>query len=191
LILAANIRATTPKPQQRTHAGSLAVIDWARPGTEGLPVRVQVGSLPNPDSIFEIYYCRVRKETILRMQRNRRHDAAMKAPILMFASMSLGLVPVMSDHAQLERGSVVVARDQTGSVLGTDSTQSLDQLMEFVRNQDQGAVKRLTREGHLFRIKSGSSVEILGFDSGEHAYKVRVIGSNKEIWLVKETVFNK
>ena len=86
---------------------------------------------------------------------------------------------------------VVVARDPTGSVLGTDSTQSLDQLMEFVRNQDQRAVKKLTREGHLFRIKSGSSVEILGFDSGEHAYKVRVIGSNKEIWLVKETVFNK
>ena len=115
----------------------------------------------------------------------------MKAPILMFAFVSLGLVPVMSDDAQLERGSVVVARDPTGSVLGTDSTQSLDQLMEFVRNQDQRAVKKLTREGHLFRIKNGSSVEILGFDSGEHAYKVRVIGSNKEIWLVKETVFNK
>ena len=115
----------------------------------------------------------------------------MKAPILMFAFMSLGLVPVMSDDAQLKRGSVVVARDPTGSVLGTDSTQSLDQLMEFVRNQDQRAVKKLTREGHLFRIKNGSSVEILGFDSGEHAYKVRVIGSKKEIWLVKETVFNK
>ena len=115
----------------------------------------------------------------------------MKAPILTFAFMSLGLLPVMSDDAQFERGSVAVARDPTGSVLGTDSTQSLDQLMEFVRDQDQEAVKELTREGHLFSIKSGSSVEILGFDSGEHAYKVRVIGSKKEIWLVKETVFNK
>jgi hypothetical protein len=115
----------------------------------------------------------------------------MKAPILMFAFMSLGLVPVMSDDAQLERGSVAVARDPTGYVLGTDSTQSLESAHGIRAQSRPGGSQKLTREAHLFRIKSGSSVEILGFDSGEHAYKVRVIGSNKEIWLVKETVFNK
>jgi hypothetical protein len=115
----------------------------------------------------------------------------MNAPTLAFAFMSLGLLPVVSDEAQFARGSVAVARDPTGSVLGTDSTQSLVQLMEFARDQDQEAVKELVREGHIFSIESGSSVLILMFDSGEHAYKVRVIGSNKEIYLVKETVFTK
>jgi hypothetical protein len=115
----------------------------------------------------------------------------MNAPTLTVAFMSLGLLPVMSDEPQLERGSVAVARDPTGCVLAADSTQSLDQLMEFARYQDNEAVKELVREGHLFRIESGSSVIILTFDLGEHAYKVRVIGSNKEIYLVKETVFKK
>jgi hypothetical protein len=99
-----------------------------------------------------------------------------------------GLLPVISSETQLELGSVAVARDPTGSVLGTDSTQILDKLIEFARDQDEEAVKELTREGHLFGIKSGSEVEILSFDPAEHAYKVRLIGSNKEIWLIKETI---
>jgi hypothetical protein len=44
---------------------------------------------------------------------------------------------------------------------------------------------------HLFSIESGTSVVILRLDIGEHAYKVRVIGSNQEIYLVKETLFRK
>ena len=126
------------------------------------------------------------------MQCDRGYNAAMNAPTLTFAFISLlGLLPVMSDEAQFARGAVAVARDPTGIVLGTDSIQKLNQLMDFARGQDPEAAKELMREGHLFSIESGSSVEILGFNSGEHAYKVRVIGSNKEICLVKETVFNK
>lgn len=115
----------------------------------------------------------------------------MNARTLTFAFISLSLLPVFSDEAQLERGSLAVARDPTGSVLATDTTESLDQLMEFARYQDQEAVQELVREGHLFRIKSGSSVVILMFDLSEHAYKVRIIGSNKEVYLVKETLFRK
>jgi hypothetical protein len=122
---------------------------------------------------------------------NERYNSAMKVSFLTLALMFLGLLPVISDDTELVRGAVAVARDPTGSVLGTDSTQSLDQLMAFARDQDQESVEELTREGHLFSIRSGSRVEILAFDSNEHGYKVRVLGSNKEFWLVKETVFDK
>jgi hypothetical protein len=115
----------------------------------------------------------------------------MNLPTLTLAFAFLGLLPVMSGEAQFESGSVVVARDPTGSVLGTDNTQSLDQLMEFARVQDQEGVQELARKGHLFSIESGTSVVILRLDIGEHAYKVRVIGSNQEIYLVKETLFRK
>ena len=115
----------------------------------------------------------------------------MNARTLTFAFFSLGVLPVSSDEAQLERGSVAIVRDPTGSVLATDNTQSLDQLIEFARIQDQEAVQELVRQGHLFSIESGSSVVILMFNPSEHAYKVRLIGSNKEAYLVKETVFSK
>lgn len=115
----------------------------------------------------------------------------MNALTLTFALMFVGLLPILADEAEIETGTVAVARDPTGSVLGTDSTQSLDQLMEFARVQDQEGVQELAREGHLFSIKSGSSVVILMLDLSQHAYKVRVIGSNQEIFLVKETVFKK
>ena len=141
-----------------------------------------------PDSL-EPYLSYIQEKQLI-TQCDQGYDVAMNAPTLIFAFMSLGVPPVMSGDAQFERGSVAVARDPTGSVLGTDSTQCLDQLMEFARHQDQEAVKELMREGHLFSIESGSSVEILGFDSDEHAYKVRLIGSNKEVYLVKETVVN-
>ena len=116
---------------------------------------------------------------------------AMKALFLAFVFMSCGLLPVISDDAQLKVGSMAVARDPTGTVLGTDSAQSLDKLMEFVRDQDQEAIKKLMRERHVVGIKSGSKVKILSFDSRENAYKVRVSGSTQEIWLIKETVFAK
>jgi hypothetical protein len=116
---------------------------------------------------------------------------AMKALFLAFVFMSSGLLPVISDDAQLKVGSMAVARDPTGTVLGADSTQSLDKLMEFVRGQDLKAIKELMREGHIVDIKSGSTVKILSFDSRANAYKVRVFGSTKEIWLIKETVFAK
>jgi hypothetical protein len=116
---------------------------------------------------------------------------AMKALFLAFAFMSCGLLPAISDDAQLKAGSMAVARDPTGTVLGGDSTQSLDKLMEFVRGQDLKAIKELMREGHIVDIKSGSTVKILSFDSRGNAYKVRVFGSTKEIWLIKENVFAK
>jgi hypothetical protein len=115
----------------------------------------------------------------------------MNVRTLTFAFISLSLLSVIADEAQFECGSVAVARDPTGSVLGTDSTRSLEQLLEFARVQDQEGVQELAREGHLFSIKSGSSIVILMLDLGVHAYKVRVIGSNQEIFLVKETVFKK
>jgi hypothetical protein len=86
---------------------------------------------------------------------------------------------------------MAVARDPTGTALGADSTQSLDKLMEFARGQDLKAIKELLREGHIVDIKSGSTVKILSFDSRGNAYKVRVFGSTKEIWLIKENVFAK
>jgi len=52
---------------------------------------------------------------------------AMKAFLLAFVFISFGLLPVISNDAQLKLGSTAVARDPTGSVLGTDSTQTLDQ----------------------------------------------------------------
>ena len=116
---------------------------------------------------------------------------AMKALFLAFVFMSCGLLPAISDDAQLKAGSMAVARDPTGTVLGGDSTQSLDKLMEFVRGQDLKAIKELMREGHIVDIKSGSIVKILSFDSRANAYKVRVFGSTKEIWLIKENVFAK
>jgi hypothetical protein len=115
----------------------------------------------------------------------------MKTLFLALIVLELGLSPVISDVAQLEVGSMAVARDPTGSVLGTDSTQSLDKLTEFARDQDPEAVKKLMREGHVVGIKNGSKVRILWFDSGENAYKVRVFGSTREIWLIKENVFAK
>ena len=115
----------------------------------------------------------------------------MKALFLAFVFMSCGLLPAISDDAQLELGSMAVARDPTGTVLGTDSTQVLGKLMDFVRDQDQEGIKELKRERHLVGIKSGSKVKILSFNSGENAYKVRVFGSGKEIWLIKENVFAK
>jgi hypothetical protein len=115
----------------------------------------------------------------------------MKALFLAFVFMSLSLLPVISDDTQLELGSTAVARDPTGTVLGTDSTQSLDKLMEFVRGQDPEAIKDLMRQGHVVGIKSGSKVKILSFDSRENAYKVRLFGSTQEIWMIKETVFAK
>ena len=116
---------------------------------------------------------------------------AMKALFLAFVFMSSGLLPVISDDAQLKVGSMAVGRDPTGTVIGADSTQSLDKLMEFVRGQDLKAIKELMREGHIVDIKSGSTVKILSFDSRANAYKVRVFGSTKEIWLIKENVFAK
>ena len=116
---------------------------------------------------------------------------AMKALFLAFVFMSSGLLLVISDDAQLKVGAMAVARDPTGTVLGADSTQSLDKLMEFVRGQDLRAIKELMREGHIVDIKSGSTVNILSFDSRANAYKVRVFGSTKEIWLIKENVFAK
>jgi hypothetical protein len=116
---------------------------------------------------------------------------AMKALFLVFVFMSCALLPVISDDAHLKVGSMAVARDPTGTVLGADSTQSLDKLMEFVRDQDLKAIKELIREGHIVDIKSGSTVKILSFDSRGNAYKVRMFGSTKEIWLIKETVFAK
>ena len=119
------------------------------------------------------------------------YGTAMNALALTFAFMSFGLLGVMAEESHFEYGSVAVARDPTGSVLGTDSTQSLEQLMEFARVQDEEGVQELVREGHLFSIKSGSRVVILMLDMSEHAYKVRVIGTNQEIFLVKETVCTK
>ena len=81
---------------------------------------------------------------------------SMKVLFLAFVFMSCGLLPVISDDAQLKPGLMAVARDPTGTVLGTDSTQSLNKLMEFARDQDQEAIKQLMREGHVVGIKSGS-----------------------------------
>jgi hypothetical protein len=114
-----------------------------------------------------------------------------KAFLLTLLLMSVGLSPVISDDAKLKPGSSAVATDPTGSVLGTDSTQTLDQLMDFVRNQDLEAVKKLKKEGHVVEIRDGSRVTILSFDSSKNAYKVRMFGSNKELWLIKENVVAK
>jgi hypothetical protein len=115
----------------------------------------------------------------------------MKAFFLAFVFMSLGLSPLIADDGPFKPGSLAVARDPTESVLGTDSTQNLDKLMDIARDQDQAAEKELLREGHVVEIKSGSKVQILGFDSDESAYKVRVFGSTKEIWLIKDNAFAK
>ena len=115
----------------------------------------------------------------------------MKAFFLAFVFLSVGLFPVFSDNPKLKPGSAAVASDPTGSVLGTDTTQALDQLMDSARNQDQEAIKRLKKGGHIVEIKSGSGVTILSFDSSENAYKVRLVGSNKVLWLVKENVVAK
>ena len=115
----------------------------------------------------------------------------MKAFFLAFVLLSVGLFPVFSDNPKLKPGSAAVANDPTGSVLGTDSSQALDQLMDSARNQDQEAIKRLKKKGHIVEIKSGSGVTILSFDSSKNAYKVRVVGSGKELWLIKENVVAK
>jgi hypothetical protein len=127
----------------------------------------------------------------LRTQWKGGYASCMKALFLAFVFMSCGLLPAISDDAQLKAGSMAVARDPTGTVLGADSTQSMDKLMEFARGQDLKAIKELLREGHIVDIKSGSTVKILSFDSRGNAYKVRVFGSTKEIWLIKENVFAK
>jgi hypothetical protein len=77
----------------------------------------------------------------------------------------------------------------TGTVLGTDSTQNPDKLLDLVRNQDQDGIKQLRRGGQFAGIKSGSKVKMLSFDSGQNAYKERVFGSGKEVWLIKESLF--
>jgi hypothetical protein len=115
----------------------------------------------------------------------------MKTLFLAFVFVSFGLSPVIADEVQLKVGTTAVARDPSGSVLGVDTIQSLNQLMELARNQDPGAVKKLKGEGHIVDIKNGSRVTILLFDSGNNAYKVRVSGSAKEVWLIKENVFAK
>jgi hypothetical protein len=114
-----------------------------------------------------------------------------KALFLAFVLLSVGPFPVFSDNAKLKPGSAAIASDPTGSVLGMDSTQALDQLMDSARNQDQEAIKRLKKAGHIVEIRSGSRVTILAFDSSKNAYKVRVAGSDKELWLIRENVVAK
>ena len=89
----------------------------------------------------------------------------------------------------IARGAVAVANDPANQVaFGTDTAQSLHMFMEYVRELDPRAIEQLYSEGHVIGVPNGSKVEILDFDSGEHAYKVRVIGSTKEVWLIKELV---
>ncbi len=80
---------------------------------------------------------------------------AMKALFLAFVFMSCGLLPAISDDAQLKAGSMAVARDPTGTVLGADSTQSLDKLMEFARGQDLKAIRELMREATSSTLRAG------------------------------------
>jgi hypothetical protein len=115
----------------------------------------------------------------------------MKTLFLAFAFIAFGYWPVIAGDAQLKAGSIAVARDPSGSALGMDSVQSLNQLMELARNQDQDAVRKLKGQGHVVEVKNGARVTILSFDPGNNAYKVHVSGSTKEVWLIKENVFAK
>ena len=62
----------------------------------------------------------------------------------------------------------------------------MDKLMKYMQDRDYGAVRQLYSQGHVIAVPNGSKVEI--FDSGENAYRVRVIGSTKDVWLIKELV---
>jgi hypothetical protein len=54
-------------------------------------------------------------------------------------------------------GTTVVINDPTNIVaFGTDTTASLDQLMDDIRDQDHDAIKELLSEGHLIPVKNGT-----------------------------------
>jgi hypothetical protein len=108
-----------------------------------------------------------------------------------FSIFAIATIAVSSLKADdlIARGTVAVANDPTNKIaFGTDTTQSLHMFMEFVRELDPRAIEQLYLQGHVIGIPNGSKVQILDFDSGEDAYKVRVIGSTKEVWLTKELV---
>ena len=108
-----------------------------------------------------------------------------------FSIFAIATIAVSSLKADdlIARGAVAVANDPTNELaFGTDTTKSLDRFMQCVRDLDPRAIEQLYSEGHVIGVPNGSKVEILDFDSGEHAYKVRVIGSTKEVWLIKELV---
>jgi hypothetical protein len=94
--------------------------------------------------------------------------------ILAIAAISFSSLKA-DDH--IPRGSIAVANDPTNQVaFGSDSTKSMDKLMKYMQDR------------HVIAVPNGSKVKILDFDSGENAYRVRVIGSTKDVWLIKELV---
>jgi hypothetical protein len=108
-----------------------------------------------------------------------------------FFILTIATIAVSSLEADdlIASGAVAVANDPTSEIaFGTDTTQSLHKFMEYVRELDPRKIEQLYSEGHVIGVPNGSKVEILDFDPGEHAYKVRLIGSTKEVWLIKELV---
>jgi hypothetical protein len=106
--------------------------------------------------------------------------------ILAIAAISFSSLKA-DDH--IPRGSIAVANDPTNQVaFGSDSTKSMDKLMKYMQDRYYGAVRQLYSQGHVIAVPNGSKVKILDFDSGENAYRVRVIGSTKDVWLIKELV---
>jgi hypothetical protein len=62
----------------------------------------------------------------------------------------------------IPRGTTVVINDPTNIVaFGTDTTASLDQLMDDIRDQDHDAIKELLSEGHLIPVKTAPRGELL------------------------------
>jgi hypothetical protein len=107
-----------------------------------------------------------------------------------FAALTISALTVsaMADD-RLHAGDTAYANDPTNVlVFATDSIQSLDKLMSYIRDQDKGAMRQLLLEGHLIPLKEGAKIKILSFDPAENAYRVRPFGSTDEVWLIKEFV---
>jgi hypothetical protein len=76
-------------------------------------------------------------------------------------------------------------------VFATDTTQNLDTFMRDVHEHDTNAMKELFSDGHLIAIDNGTDARILDYNIDEHAYQVRVFGSNHPVWVIEEVVSKK
>jgi hypothetical protein len=110
--------------------------------------------------------------------------------ILLAIILAAGMQAVSSQASDyIPTGSSVIISDPTNTVcFGADTIASLDLFMTDIADKNTDALKGLLSEGRLIPIKNGSKATTIGFNRNENAYKVRVFGSNKAVWVTKDLV---
>jgi hypothetical protein len=91
--------------------------------------------------------------------------------------------------AGIPAGTEVIINDPTNAlVFCADSTKNLNQIMTDAEAQNWDALKELISEGHVISVKNGTHAETIEFDPSEDAYKLRVSGLNRAVWVIQQFV---